>query len=213
MYCTTFLYMVNRYFDHRYRAFKRVAMKKCPEAMGCLTDDFDRCEFQHRGSCHIHGAGWSADQCPLYDGTAATSDAICAFADKYITCARSHPLVPEEVMKVQHHRHKMTCFKHGYCRFGYPRPPIKYTIILTPFDDTKGEVCTEVMWVARRVSRFSMCSNGYMGIWGEQLSLVTNILNLLSQLSVTIPYHYVQKACQVLYDMLPCMLCYPCHLS
>jgi hypothetical protein len=131
---------VCRYFEHRYRCLKRTAMIKCPEAMGCLTDHFDRCEFQHRGSCHMHGVGWSQHQCPLYDGTDATSAEICKYADQYISCAKEHPLVPPHIMKVQRHAHTGSCMKHGYCRFGYPRAPMKATVILTPIDETSGKL-------------------------------------------------------------------------
>ena len=63
---------------------------------------------------------------------------VTTFIDKIITCIK--PIDNPELLKLvyrQVHRHSHTCRKNtsNPCRFNYPQPPMKQTMILYPFDE------------------------------------------------------------------------------
>ena len=63
---------------------------------------------------------------------------VTKFIDKIITCIK--PIDNPELLKLinrQVHRHLHTCRKNtsNPCRFNYPQPPMKQTMILYPFDE------------------------------------------------------------------------------
>ena len=67
---------------------------------------------------------------------------VSAYIDKIITCHK--PVNNTELMKLvnrQIHRHSHTCRKNtrSQCRFNYPQPPIKQTMILHPLDKDTPE--------------------------------------------------------------------------
>jgi len=62
------------------------------------------------------------------------SENICSkFIDQFITCERASDPEMEEVFRYQNHKHSQTCKKQNKsCRFGFPKPPLDQTRILTP---------------------------------------------------------------------------------
>lgn len=69
---------------------------------------------------------------------------LCDFVSKYITCQipdpHAQPELHQKVKEVQMHskNHSRTCFKSASsgCRFGFPKPPSRRTMITRPGDDT-----------------------------------------------------------------------------
>jgi hypothetical protein len=103
-----------------------------------LEDYFSRLEFQMRGSPHSHGLYWVKDA-PTYDEDDEESESACVeFIDKFITCERCEEGKMKELIGYQLHKHSHTCKKgmrggDDDCRFGFPKPPMQTTRILTPF--------------------------------------------------------------------------------
>ena len=67
---------------------------------------------------------------------------ITAFIDKIITCQK--PIDNVELLNLvnrQVHRHSHTCHKNtsSKCRFNYPQPPMKQTMILYPLDEETSD--------------------------------------------------------------------------
>lgn len=104
------------------------------------ADYFHRLEFQMRGSPHSHGLYWLKDA-PVYDEDDPESEQSCVqFIDKYIICKRSCEDEVDPYIKYQIHKHTPTCRKGRPdtldCRFGFPKPPLPRTLILTPLPKT-----------------------------------------------------------------------------
>lgn len=55
-----------RHFVHRWGAFKKLLLQKCPEVLGGAIEMFVRHEFQFRGSPHVHALAW-VKGAPSYD--------------------------------------------------------------------------------------------------------------------------------------------------
>ncbi|GFR50623.1 hypothetical protein Agub_g12710, partial [Astrephomene gubernaculifera] len=73
------------------------------------------------------------DAPPVYDGTNEAE--IVRYIDTYITCSAT--AVEAELVKLQTHDHRATCFKYDPhdCRFEFPRAPMDVTRILHPYTD------------------------------------------------------------------------------
>ncbi|KAI8484274.1 hypothetical protein Bbelb_380590 [Branchiostoma belcheri] len=90
----------------------------------------DKCDWLNRnpvtarGSPHAHTLLWVKDA-PKIDED--PDDVVCQFIDKYQTCE----MTPDSA-KFQQHKHSTSCRRHGGCRFSYPRPPSRETIIARP---------------------------------------------------------------------------------
>lgn len=100
------------------------------------SDYFHRLEFQMRGSPHSHGLYWLKNA-PVYDEHDPDSEEACIqFIDKYIICQRTCDAEVDPYIKFQIHKHTHTCRKGRRnnldCRFGFPKPPLPRTLILTP---------------------------------------------------------------------------------
>ena len=132
-----------RHFDHRQRALLNLLLK--PQEFGIfapynLKDFFTRMEFQMRGSPHSHGLYWIEDA-PVYEeGNAESIKSCVLFIDKFITCERSEDGEMKDLIGYQIHKHSPTCLKRvrkgEKCRFGFPKPPMEETRILTPLPKT-----------------------------------------------------------------------------
>ena len=123
---------VARMFDHRVQVFLNKLFNNS-DYIGRVLDYFYRVEFQTRGSAHIHCIIW-IENAPKYE--IDSNETVTEFIDKYITCALpdkdEEPELHEIVKNVQTHsyNHSSSCpKKNKKCRFGFPRPPCKKTII------------------------------------------------------------------------------------
>ena len=131
-----------RNFEHMVQLFIHDVLRSDVMPIGQIVDFFYRVEFQQRGSPHIHGLFWVKDA-PQYGKN--DEKEIVKFIDKYVTCQKADTSEMEELVNLQLHRHAKTCKKMGHkvCRFNFPLPPMRQTIILTPleeyetFDDDK----------------------------------------------------------------------------
>ena len=132
------LFLVTRMFDSRAQSFiKHILMKS--DKSGLKVKNFCyRIEFQARGMPHIHGVLWlEKDSISKFlideDGFEFDSKEVPKFVDSIISCSTStdDKILNEIVKEVQVHNHTKSCRrgKQNYCRFGYPKPPSKETII------------------------------------------------------------------------------------
>lgn len=119
-----------RFFDNRMQVFIREILYHPSHPIGDVIDHFYKIEFQHRGSPHVHMLIWVKDA-PKYDGNPNNTD-IPAFIDKYISCALGDHGINTKYINIQKHAHSRTCRKRGknVCRFGFPLPPMRKTMIL-----------------------------------------------------------------------------------
>ncbi|XP_071138424.1 uncharacterized protein [Mytilus edulis] len=122
----------SRYFDYRVQQFINLVLKSDHDPIGKLTDFFYRVEFQQRGSPHIHILIW-IENAPVYESD--SNEDIVAFIDKYVSCSLSDN--DTSLVNLQVHKHSKTCRKKGHpiCRFGFPLPPMKATVILEPLKE------------------------------------------------------------------------------
>ncbi|KAK0139103.1 ATP-dependent DNA helicase PIF1 [Merluccius polli] len=128
-----------RMFDKRVEALYRDLILSPAQPLGNVVDFFYRVEFQHRGSPHIHCLVWVEDA-PKFEED--DDQIVCNFVSKYITAQlpdpRTQPELYKKVTEVQIHskNHTRTCFKSlsSGCRFGFPKPPSRKTMITRPGD-------------------------------------------------------------------------------
>ena len=126
-----------RMFDKRVEALFRDLILSPAEPLGRVVDFFYRVEFQHRGSPHIHCLIW-VDGAPVFEED--DDQTVLDFVSKYITAQlpdpHSQPDLYKKVTEVQTHskNHSRTCFKScsSGCRFGFPKPPVRNTMITRP---------------------------------------------------------------------------------
>ncbi len=128
-----------RFFDNRVNEFINTVLKSPHFPIGQVEDLFLRVEFQQRGSPHIHMLVWLKDA-PKYEP--GKEKEIQDFVDKYISCSLDVEDDELDYVNVQKHRHSKTCRKRGkaICRFGFPKPPMRETKVLTPLDDGDVDV-------------------------------------------------------------------------
>lgn len=93
-----------------------------------------------RGSPHAHAMFWIRDAPEYIEGNISSECAVIKFMDEFITCERSTDPDLQAELKYQIHSHSSTCYKkckYGkICRFGFPKPPLPATLILTPLPKT-----------------------------------------------------------------------------
>ncbi|TKS65455.1 ATP-dependent DNA helicase PIF1 [Collichthys lucidus] len=138
-----------RMFDKRVEALYRDLILSPAEPLGKVVDYFYRLEFQHRGSPHIHCLLW-VDGAPVFEEDG--DQTICDFVSKYISAQLPDPDTQPELYKkvteVQIHskNHSRTCFKSASsgCRFGFPKPPCRKTMITRPMDDDDSSLSLEM---------------------------------------------------------------------
>ncbi|XP_071176458.1 uncharacterized protein [Mytilus edulis] len=122
----------SRYFDYRVQQFINLVLKSDHDPIGKLTDFFYRVEFQQRGSPHIHILIW-IENAPVYESN--SNEDVVAFIDRYVSCSLSEN--DTSLVNLQVHKHSKTCRKKGHpiCRFGFPIPPMKATVMLEPLKE------------------------------------------------------------------------------
>ena len=122
----------SRIFDERVRKFIQIFLKSTHDPVGHVTDYFYRVEFQQRGSPHIHMLVW-IDSAPKYPKD--DEETIVKFVDNYVSCSNQNDSM-SHLVGLQTHKHSKTCRKKGkaVCRFGFPLPPLRKTVLLEPLD-------------------------------------------------------------------------------
>ncbi|XP_060561861.1 uncharacterized protein LOC132721554 [Ruditapes philippinarum] len=122
----------SRYFDQRVQQFIKIILKSSHNFLGHMSDYFFRVEFQQRGSPHIHMLIWIEDS-PKYNSS--SNEDIIAFVDKYLKCCSDEPHL-QDLIQLQIHKHSRTCHKKEdkICRFGFPLPPLRETMVLEPLE-------------------------------------------------------------------------------
>ncbi|XP_035683454.1 uncharacterized protein LOC118420666 [Branchiostoma floridae] len=122
-----------RLFQNRLEVFFKDFICSSAHPIGEVEDYFIRVEFQARGSPHAHTVLWVKDA-PRIDEH--PDEVVCQFIDRYQTCE-----LTDDSAKFQQHKHSPTCRRNGGCRFNYPRPPSRKTIIARPAmrDDTNDD--------------------------------------------------------------------------
>ena len=124
-----------RHFHYRLSTFFQDFLKSTANPLGEIVDYGIRIEFQARGSPHAHCVIWVKDA-PKYgiDG----DEEVCAFIDKYITCAipQTEGKLKDLVSLLQQHKHSTYCKRNKSCRFNFPKPPSSKTLIAAPETDT-----------------------------------------------------------------------------
>ena len=120
-----------RNFDYMVQRLIYDILKSDLMPVGEIADFFYRVEFQQRGSPHIHALLW-IKSAPLYELN--SNNEIIEFADKYLTCKKNTSVEMVDLVNLQTHRHAKTCKKKGQkiCRFNFPLPPMRRTMILSP---------------------------------------------------------------------------------
>ena len=115
-----------RMFSYRLDQFFTHFLLKC-HPLGEISDHFVRIEFQARGSPHAHMLLWVKDAPEIGKNS---DEEVIRFIDLHTTCKVPNDLVLQElVMKLQIHSHSASCRRNGVCRFNFPLPPSKQTII------------------------------------------------------------------------------------
>jgi len=144
-----------RHFDHRQRALFNCLLKPAAGLFAPykLKEYFTRLEFQMRGSPHSHGLYW-IENAPVYQESDPNSLQACVkFIDEFITCERCEDEEMEPIIGYQIHKHSQTCWKNArkgkQCRFGFPKPPMDATTILSPLGTNSGKECERTEAVRR----------------------------------------------------------------
>ncbi|KAK3105661.1 hypothetical protein FSP39_002926 [Pinctada imbricata] len=122
----------SRIFNDRVQQFIKIFLKSPHQPVGHVTDYFYRVEFQQRGSPHIHMLVW-VDDAPKYPKD--SDEAVVEFVDNYVTCSNEKDKL-STLIELQTHKHSKTCRKKGkaVCRFGFPLPPLRTTMLLEPLE-------------------------------------------------------------------------------
>ena len=129
-----------RYFYHRFQQFMNLILQGPHSPLQKVTDWFYRVEFQQRGSPHIHMMTW-VKGAPRY--ATSSEEEVVSYIDKIISVSSNVSTEEAEYLEFQKHKHSKSCRKSGVkpvCRFGFPIPPMKETMILQPLeqDDDKN---------------------------------------------------------------------------
>ena len=118
---------VARYYIHRFQALKTL-LKNDRSILGKISDYFFITEFQNRGSQHDNGLLW-IENAPILDHS--LDQEIVNFVDAHISTNILD--LPKSLREAQRHRHRKSCKRRSRdCRFGFPRPPFPYTVVIRP---------------------------------------------------------------------------------
>ncbi|KAL9983382.1 hypothetical protein ACROYT_G005544 [Oculina patagonica] len=122
-----------RNFDYMVQRLIYDVLKSDVMPVGEIADFFYRVEFQQRGSPHIHALLWIKNA-PHFE--LSSNNEIIEFVDKYLTCENNTSVEMVDLVNLQTHRHAKTCNKKGQkiCRFNFPLPPMRTTMILSPLN-------------------------------------------------------------------------------
>lgn len=124
-----------RHFDYQVQQLIGKVLLSKVSPLGKIEDWFYRVEFQQRGSPHIHMLLW-VDGAPKFG--VDSDEKVIEFIEEIITCSRGEKDESlYELVGRQLHSHSRTCKKRGRmaCRFNFPQPPMRRTVILYPLED------------------------------------------------------------------------------
>jgi hypothetical protein len=133
---------------------------KSPKAFGLLEDFLYRYEFQHRGSAHVHGLGWTKDP-HKYDPADPTNQEVLDYSiDAHLTCSIEG--LSEHMLASQWHKHKPGCrksnSKHQNHRYKFPKPPMAATCIMKPLTVDEAGSAAELKGLRKLVP--AACPHG-----------------------------------------------------
>ena len=139
-----------RHFHYRLNTLFQEFLKSRANPLGEIVDYGIRIEFQARGSPHAHCVIWVKDA-PKYG--IDSDEEVCAFIDKYITCAipQIEGKLKDLVSLLQQHKHSTYCKRNKPCRFNFPKPPSKKTLIAAP--ETNADVVKNAQIVLAKVHK------------------------------------------------------------
>ena len=124
-----------RHFDYQFQQFFLKFLSSNLLPLGKIEDWFYRVEFQQRGSPHIHMLLWIKDA-PRFG--VQSDEEVVDFINQVITCSKAaNDVTLSELVIRQYHSHSQTCKKKNrmVCRFNFPQPPMRDTVILYPLED------------------------------------------------------------------------------
>jgi hypothetical protein len=128
----------SRYFVYRRKKFFNFFLNGCRSVLGEINDYFGIIEFQHRGSPHTHFIIWLK-----FPPNPSKMEEVISCIDMHISTNLEE--LPEHLRDLQSHHHTERCKCNGTkkakarmtsCAFGFPRPPMQGTIILSPLPKT-----------------------------------------------------------------------------
>ena len=124
-----------RHFDYQFQQFFIKFLSSNLSPLGKIEDWFYRVEFQQRGSPHIHMLLWIKGA-PRFG--VQSDEEVVDFINQVITCSKAaNDVTLSELVIRQYHSHSQTCKKKNrmVCRFNFPQPPMRNTLILYPLED------------------------------------------------------------------------------
>ena len=130
-----------RYYQKRATLFLQ-KMLMGTSVLGKVVDFAGVDEFTAMGNPHTHLLLWVEDA-PVF-GRDSDADVV-KFIDKFVTTDLD--CVAPDLGNVQRHMHKKRCGgRHRKCSFGFPKPPLRETMILQPLelDELTKEEATTV---------------------------------------------------------------------
>ena len=123
------------HFERRFKLLFKHVINGAEKPLGVVKDYFVRTEFQNRGSPHFHIFFWIEDV-PLLSDSSRTSD-LLQYLNKTIVSTIPSQSENHElhllVNSLQIHHHSSYCQKteRSPCRFGFPKPEIAETRLLS----------------------------------------------------------------------------------
>ena len=124
-----------RHFDYQFQQFFLKFLSSNLSPLGNIEDWFYRVEFQQRGSPHIHMLLWIKGA-PRFG--VQSDEEVVDFINQVITCSKAaNDITLSELVIRQYHSHSQSCKKKNrmVCRFNFPQPPMRDTVILYPLED------------------------------------------------------------------------------
>ena len=136
-----------RMFQHRVQSFITTYLCSKANPIGKVVHYAIKTEFQARGTPHIHALIWIEDA-PVID--VASDKVVCSFVNKHLS--GKTPLNEHTLHLQTHQCSSMYCSKKKkQCRFGFPKPFSKETLICRKPCDNDGNVDTELLNTAEGV--------------------------------------------------------------
>ena len=168
---------VVRYFEHRFLQFFNLVIKSPHKPIHEVTDYFMRMEFAGRGTIHIH---WFAYLKNAPDFGHSDTTVVADYYDQIISCSSDVPENYKKYIEYQLHRHSKTCRigNTHKCRFSFPVPPMRKTVILEPIEYESEEEETLLKQKWRKI-------NKHLSDYGMALDLSTTFDEMLAELQLT----------------------------
>ena len=107
--------------------------------LGEIADYAIGIEFQARGSPHAHCVIWVKEYGVDHDSQ------VCDFIDQYVSCKlpKEDGKLRELVLLLQQHKHSSYCKRNKACRFNFPKPPSRKTLIAKSSEDDDDDLVAQ----------------------------------------------------------------------